>query len=34
MYELRPDLFPQGYLTPVETQLWDWFYEEINRDKK
>jgi len=35
MYELRPDLFPHGYLTPVETDLWSLFFEEIgSKDKK
>ena len=33
MYELRPDIFPEGYLTPVETQLWNWLYAELG-DKK
>ncbi len=30
MYELRPDLFPQAYLTPLEIQLWELFFEELN----
>jgi len=34
MYELRPDLFPHGYLTPLETELWSMFFAEINKDKK
>ena len=33
LYELRPDRFPHGYLTPVETELWNRFYAEI-QDKK
>ena len=32
MYEARPDLFPQGYLTDIELELWGIYYE--NRKKK
>jgi len=28
MYEIRPDVFPYGYLTQTEIELWDLFYEE------
>jgi hypothetical protein len=28
LYELRPDLFPEGYLTPTETFVWEAFYAE------
>jgi hypothetical protein len=31
LYELRPDLFPQGYLIPAETELWSRFFAEIKR---
>ena len=34
MFELRPDIFPEGYLTQTEIQLWDWFYAEIKKDNK
>jgi len=26
LYELRPDIFPEGHLTPLEEQLWGLFY--------
>ena len=28
LYELRPDVFEQGYLTDVETMLWGRHFEE------
>jgi len=28
---VRGDLFPEGFLTETETQLWGWFYEERNK---
>jgi hypothetical protein len=28
LYELRPDVFPAGYLTPDEIDLWEIFYED------
>jgi hypothetical protein len=31
MYELRPDLFPQPWLTDAELLLWGWHFEEANR---
>jgi hypothetical protein len=34
LYELRPDLFPQGYLTMLESEIWNLFYAELNKDKK
>jgi hypothetical protein len=34
LYELRPDRFPHGYLTPVETVLWGRFFEQLNQDRK
>jgi hypothetical protein len=30
LFELRPDVFPQGFLTGTETALWGRFYEELN----
>ncbi len=33
LYELRPDLFPHGYLTPVEMQLWGEYYEDKKANK-
>ena len=33
LYELRPDLFPQGYLTSVEGELWGRFYKDINAQR-
>ena len=29
LYEARPDIFPEGYLTYLEQQLWDLYYMEI-----
>jgi hypothetical protein len=28
LFELRPDLFPAGYLTATEIELWGIYYEE------
>lgn len=28
LYELRPDLFPEGYLTDAELSLWASYYTE------
>jgi hypothetical protein len=28
LYELRPDLLPEGYLTDTEMILWSRYYEE------
>lgn len=30
LYEARPDIFPEGRLTSTETELWGFFYEELN----
>jgi len=30
LYEFRPDLFPQGYLTDTERFLWTLFLEDLN----
>lgn len=27
LYEVRPDLFPQGFLTDVELELWGKYFE-------
>jgi len=38
LYEVRPDVFPQGFLTEHEIELWgkylDWFNSEGNRGKR
>lgn len=35
LYEARPDLFPQGFLTEAEIMLWIKFAEEMkDRNKK
>lgn len=26
LFEIRPDLFPEQYLTPTETELWGLYY--------
>lgn len=31
LFEVRPDLFPEGYLTVLEVELWDSFYRELNQ---
>lgn len=28
LFRVRPDLFPQGMLTPLELELWGLYYEE------
>lgn len=28
LFRTRPDLFPEGYLTFVETELWGRYYEQ------
>jgi hypothetical protein len=33
LYEIRPDVFPEGWLTDVELTLWGLYYEERNRSK-
>lgn len=30
LFEIRPDLFPQGYLTDAEMALWDLYLGEMN----
>jgi len=29
LFEVRPDIFPQGYLTPLEVDLWSRYYEVL-----
>jgi len=29
LYEARPDIFPQGYLTEDEIMLWEKYYQSI-----
>lgn len=31
LFEVRPDLFPEGRLTPVELALWGQYFQEKNR---
>ena len=33
LYECRPDLFPVGYLTPVECELWGLYYEDKSKKR-
>lgn len=28
LFEIRPDLFPQGFLTPLEIDLWGRYFED------
>jgi hypothetical protein len=30
LYEIRPDIIPHQYLTPLEIELWGKFFEEMN----
>jgi len=34
LFEARPDLFPQGMLTQLETELWSMFYDEREKTRK
>ena len=34
LFEVRPDVFPAGYLTELETALWGIWYEERNERQK
>ena len=34
LFEVRPDLFPEGYLTDMELTLWGLFYEERERNRR
>jgi hypothetical protein len=32
LYEVRPDIMPYGFLTPLETELWADYYKAL-KDK-
>lgn len=34
LFEARPDLFPEGYLTDIEMGLWGEYYRERNESSK
>jgi hypothetical protein len=34
LFEIRPDLFPQGYLTDGEIALWDMYIGSLNEQRK
>jgi hypothetical protein len=34
LFEVRPDLFPQGQLTAVECALWGNYYHDKHADKR
>lgn len=34
LFEIRPDLFPEGFLTDTELHLWGLFYEERDRQRQ
>lgn len=34
LYEARPDLFPEGYLTQLEVAIWNEYYRERNESMK
>jgi len=34
LYEVRPDLFPEGMMTRDELTLWGYYYEELERESK
>jgi len=34
LYEARPDLFPAGYLTNTEMELWGMYYDHIEKKRK
>lgn len=27
LFQVRPDLFPEGFLTETETELWNYYYD-------
>ena len=31
LFELRPDLFPEGWLTDCELWLWELYFTDLNR---
>ena len=34
LYEARPDIFPEGFLTNAEIELWERFYEDMKNKGK
>jgi len=34
LFEVRPDLFPQPFLTELESALWGIFYEVLEQERK
>jgi len=34
LFEVRPDVFPQGLLTETETALWSLYYADKNKERK
>jgi hypothetical protein len=34
MFEVRPDIFPEGWLTDTESELWARYYDEQERNRK
>jgi hypothetical protein len=34
LYEVRPDIFPEGYLTDTEIALWGEYYDELAQHRK
>ncbi len=34
MYEMRPDIFPHGWLTPDELELWELYYQDKEESRK
>jgi hypothetical protein len=33
LFEVRPDVFPQGFLTYTEIELWARYYDHKNKEK-
>jgi hypothetical protein len=31
LYEARPDIVPYGFVSDLEMELWELYYEELNR---
>ena len=34
LFEVRPDIFPEGYLTPLETAVWALYFQEQEQKRK
>jgi hypothetical protein len=34
LFEIRPDVFPQGFLTEGEIELWEKYYASLKKSKK